>query len=285
MNACSVSNLTKHYPGFDLGPVSFQVPAGTIMGFVGENGAGKTTTIKSLLGIVRPDGGEVALLGGPYSGEERALKERLGVVFAESHFHDNLTLGDVDRILGHIYRTWDRGWFRQACERFELPGGKAVKDYSKGMQMKLNILAALAHHPTLLILDEATSGLDPIVREQMLDLFLEFMQDETHAILFSSHITSDLDKIADAITFIHQGQIVFSKSRDALMDEMGVIRVGEQQLRSLPAGQVVRVRRDAFGVEALVQDRVAVAQRLPGVHAERVNIEQIMLFYVRGEAL
>lgn len=284
-NAIEVRHLSKQYSGFALQDVSFTVPCGSIMGFVGENGAGKTTTIKAILGLIRPDGGETELLGRPMSDAEREVKSQIGVVFDETYFHDNLTLRVIDKMLGHIYKgQWDSGAFAAFCSRFNLPQGKEVKAFSRGMKMKLSIAAALAHHPKLLILDEATSGLDPIVRDEILDVFYDFIQDEEHSILFSSHITSDLEKVADYITFIHEGRIVFSKNKDDLVYSYGVARCTAQQFDRIDADEYLRRRRSAMGgEELLVADRESFARRHPSVVLDNAGVEDIMLFYVKGE--
>ena len=216
-NAIEVQHLNKQFPGFALQDISFTVPGGSIMGFVGENGAGKTTTIKALLGLIQPDSGEATLLGLPLAGNEKEVKSQIGVVFDEAYFHDNLTLGIIDTMMAHIFGSlWDKAEFAALCSRFGLPVKKAVKTFSRGMKMKLQLAAALAHKPKLLILDEATSGLDPVVRSEMLDLFMEFIQDEQHSILLSSHITADLEKVADYITFIHNGKLIMTVSKNDL---------------------------------------------------------------------
>lgn len=284
-DAIRVQGLCKQYPGFQLQDVSFTLPMGSIMGFVGENGAGKTTTIKAMLQLITSDSGSVEILGLDGAREGKAIRERIGVVFDESGFHENLRTGDIARILRAIYATWDDALFRQYCDRFELPGGRVVKEYSTGMKRKLCVAAALSHHPQLLILDEATSGLDPIVREEMLDIFLEFIQDDQHAIFLSSHITSDLDKIADYITFLHKGRMVFSQPRDELNDAMGILKCGEQAWEGLEKRAVLRVRRSQFGVEALVSDKRGMRARHPDLVIDDTTIEEIMLFYVRGKSV
>ena len=284
-NAIEVRHLSKQYPGFALQDVSFAVPCGSIMGFVGENGAGKTTTIKAILGLIRPDSGESDLLGRPMTDGEREIKSQIGVVFDETYFHDNLTLRGIDKMLGRIYKKqWDSGAFTSLCGRFDLPQGKEVKAFSRGMKMKLSIAAALAHHPRLLILDEATSGLDPIVRDEILDVFYDFIQDEDHSILFSSHITSDLEKVADYVTFIHKGKIVFSKNKDDLVYSYGVARCTAQQFERIGADEYLRRRRSAMGgEELLVADREEFSRRHSSVVLDSAGIDDIMLFYVKGE--
>ncbi len=281
--AIKVSDLCKTYQDFALKHVSFSLPRGSIMGFVGENGAGKTTTMKAVLNLIRRNSGSVELLGMDIDAQEKEIKERIGVVFDECCFHDNLTPADISKILGNIYQNWDEQLYQTYLATFALPAKKKIKEFSRGMKMKLGIAAALAHKPELLILDEATSGLDPVVREEILDIFQEFIQDENHAILISSHITSDLDKIADYITFIHQGEIIFSKSRDELLDEMGIVKCGHEEFAKMDKAQVVRVRKNQFGCEALIQNRSLFAARYPEMMVDPVTTESVMVFYSRGE--
>lgn len=276
-NALEITGLTKRYPGFTLDHLSFSLPEGCIMGLIGENGAGKTTALKLMLGLVHPDEGGARLLG--RAAVDRETKEHLGVVMDDCGFPENLTLHDVDAILSRCYRTWDTLRFQGWADRFELPRKKPVKAFSRGMRMKLSIAAALSHGAELLILDEATSGLDPVVRDEVLDLLYDFMQDESHAVLLSSHITSDLDKIADNITFIHHGRVLLSEGRDELIDRHGVLRCTEEQLNALDPDAVRAVRKGAFGCEALVK-RDGIPENWP---VEPVSVEQIMMFLTKGE--
>ncbi len=282
-NAIEVQGLRKSYKDFTLADVSFALPWGQVMGFVGENGAGKTTTIKAMLQVIRRDAGDIRLLGQEMSESNQAIKEQIGVVLAENQFHDCLTLSAIRKILKNIYANWDDALFEQLCKQFSLPLDKTHKDLSTGTRRKAAIVAALSHHPRLLILDEPTSGLDPVVREEMLDLFLDFMQKEDHAILFSSHITGDLDKIADSITFLHKGQIVFSRSREELSDNLGLIKCGAAAFAGIDKSHVLRIRKTAFDMEALVDDRRYYAASYSGIMVQPATTEEIMLFYVRGE--
>ena len=279
MNALEVNGLCKHYPAFSLENVNFSVPEGAVMGFIGRNGAGKSTTLKSILGLVHPDAGEVTVLGKSFREEEQYIKERIGVVLEDGGFLSTMNAAQVDTLLGRAYRAWDGAQFAACLDRFGIDRRKAIKDYSRGMKMKLSIAAALSHGAELLILDEATSGLDPVVRDEVLDLLYDFMQDETHAVLLSSHITSDLDKIADNITFIHRGRVLLSEGRDELIDRHGVLRCTEEQLNALDPDAVRAVRKGAFGCEALVK-RDGIPENWP---VEPVSVEQIMLFLTRGE--
>lgn len=283
--AIDARGLRKSYKDFTLEDVSITLPTGQVMGFVGENGAGKTTTIKALLNIIRRDGGDVSLLGGAVDGNEKAVKEQIGVVLAENQFHDCLTLNAMRSILKNVYSAWDDDLFQKLCKQFSLPEKKTFKEFSTGTRRKAAIVAALSHRPKLLILDEPTSGLNPVVREEMLDLFLDFMQQEDHSILLSSHITADLDKIADSITFIHKGQIVFSRSREDLAENMGLIKCGSEVFQALDKSHLLRFRKSAFDMEVLVDDRRYYASRYPDLMVQPATTEEIMLFFIRGEKL
>ena len=283
--AINVTGLCKSYQDFALDNVSFAVPKGSIMGFIGENGAGKSTTIKAMLNLIHRDAGTVEILGMDLDGHEKEIKERIGVVFDECCFHDNLTPADISKILGNIYQNWDGKLYQKYLVQFGLDEKKKIKEFSRGMKMKLGIAAALAHRPDVLILDEATSGLDPIVREEILDIFLDFIQDENHAILISSHITSDLDKIADYLTFIHHGRIILSSGRDDLMDSMGIVKCGAEDLEKIEQDQIIRYRKNQFGCEVLIRNKRSFAVGHPEMVSDPVTAEAIMLFYSRGEEL
>ena len=278
-NALEIKGLCKQYTGFALDNVSFSLPRGAVMGFIGENGAGKTTTIKSILNLIRRDAGAIRVLGLDNIRDERAVKERIGVVLEDGCFLNTMNARQVDTLMGKAYQSWKPEQFFGFIRRFGIDENKKIKDYSKGMRMKISIAAALSHGAELLLMDEPTSGLDPVVRDEVLDLFYDFMQDEGHAILLSSHITSDLDKIADYITFIHGGRVALSEPRDELLDTYGVLRCTADQLAALEPRAVRAKRMGAFGCEALVR-RDGVPQGWP---VEPVNIEQIMLFLTRGE--
>lgn len=284
-NAIKVEHLSKEYPGFALCDLNFCIPRGSIVGLIGENGAGKTTTLHALLGLIRPESGKVELLGHPYDPQNPVHRRRIGVVFDECGFPPHLTCAAVGRMLQLIYRElWDTDAFASCCRRFELPKNKEIRDFSRGMKTKLSIAAALSHHPELLILDEPTGGLDPIVREEILDLFSEFIQDEHNSILFSTHITTDLEKIADEILFLHKGRLVFSRSKDALIYEHAIARCTNAQFAELQPEEYLRRRAlPGGGQELLVPDREAFARRHPQIVLDRAGIDEIMLFYVKGE--
>lgn len=281
----SINNLTKNYPGFVLDHVSFDVPKGTIVGLIGENGAGKSTTLKSILGLLKRDDGSVTFWGKDLTEDPRSLKENIGVVFDEINFYDTLTPANIEKISQAAYKQWDTRTFSQYLNRFSLPPDKELKSFSRGMKMKLSIAIALSHNPKLLILDEATSGLDPVVRDDILDVFLDFVQDEEHSILMSSHITSDLEKIADYITFIHNGKIVFNKPKDELIYQYGILRCGAAMFDSIDKSEVLAFRKCDYQWEVLVADKERARRKYRNAVIDQATIDDIILLYVKGDAL
>ena len=277
-----VKNLTKHYDGFTLDHVSFQVPGGCIMGLVGENGAGKSTTIKAILDLVHKDEGTVTFWGRELSGSSD-LKEDIGVVFDGISFYETLTPVQVGKILGAAYRRWDDKLYKQYLERFSIPKEKEIKGLSKGMKAKLSIAAALSHRPKFLIMDEATSGLDPVMRDDMLDVFLEFVQDEEHSILMSSHITTDLEKVADYITFIHQGKLLFCKPKDELRYQYGIVRCGAAAFEQMDKADILAWRKEDYQWDVLVPDKEKARRLYKNVVVDDATIDDILLLYVKGE--
>ena len=274
-----IKHLSRKFPGFLLDDVSFSVPRGSIMGFVGENGAGKTTTLKLILNLIRRDSGDIKIFGMDNRKDERKIKADIGVVFEDVRFHDILTPEELAPILANLYPNWDNALYDKYLREFSLPKTKKIKEYSKGMRMKLSIAAALAHRPKLLLLDEATSGLDPMMRSEILDIFLDFIQDEEHSILFSSHITNDLEKVADYITFLHEGKVVFSKSKDELLYDYGILKCSSAEAKQVDPADVVRQRKTTFGCEMLVCDRRRAAAKYRNMVLDHTSIEDIMLFY------
>ena len=278
MNAIEVKHIYKELGDFQLRDVSFNVEQGTVMGFIGQNGAGKTTTIKCILNLLKITAGNISIFGKNHMDHELEIKENIGVVFDELHVPDSLTAIDLDTFYGNVYKRWDRSHFFSLLERLDVSKYIKVKDLSRGMKMKLSLALALSHHPKLLILDEPTSGLDPVVRDEVLDILLGFMEDESHSILFSSHITSDLEKIADTITFIHKGEIVFSESKDVLLYEYGLWKGTEEQAKEIPSQSILGKRKSAFGVELLVNRNYV----SPAFTLEKPTIDDIMIFFVKG---
>lgn len=278
-----INSITKVYKDFTLSDVSFAIPKGTIMGFIGENGAGKTTTMRAILNLISVNSGSIAIFGKDMNKSEKAIKSDLGVILDESGFPEYMKVKDVNMIMKDIHKNWDEKQFFASVKRFDLPLQKRIKQLSKGMKMKLMIIIAMSHHAKLLILDEPTSGLDPIVRDEILDMFLDFIQDEEHSILFSSHITSDIEKVCDYITCIHKGRIMFSKGKDELLETHGVIKGNEDDLSKLPSEMVVGVRRNSFGCEILINDKEHARRYVPTAILDPVSLEEIMLYMIRGE--
>ncbi len=292
--------LTKHYAGFTLGNLSFSVHAGQIVGFIGKNGAGKSTTIKALLGLIGFDSGDARVLGVPsielaHDASSAAVKERIGVVFDTVSLPGHLSVAEVGRLMGCAYRTWDQHVFEGYLTVFQLDAGKCVKELSRGMGMKLSLACALGHHPRVLILDEATAGLDPMARDEALDILRDFVTIEDaegnaqNAILMSSHITSDLEKIADEIVCIDDGKIVFDRAKDEITDLMGIARCRASEIESIVHSGVLgegrpRILRHDYGIDLLVPDRFAFARRYPDVPCDRMSIDDYMGFVLKGSA-
>ena len=282
-DALKVEHVNKTYPGFSLTDVCFELPKGSIMGLVGENGAGKSTIIKILLGLVQKDSGEVQILGERDLEKNKYVKEDIGVVFDEINFYETLTPVKVEKICKNAYKNWDSTTYASYLEQFSLPKDKEIKTFSKGMQVKLCLAVAMSHQAKLLLLDEPTSGLDPIVREELLDIFLEFVQDEEHAVLLSSHITTDLEKIADYITFLHKGNVIFSTSKDELIYHYGLVKCKEALFRQMDRGDILAYRKLDYSYEVLVADREMAGRKYPEAVIDPATIEEIMLLYVKGE--
>ena len=274
MNAIELKDLEKHYRDFDL-RISLNLPQGCILGLVGENGAGKSTTIRLLLGMTKPDGGSLQVLGQP-----RADKEQIGVVLDEPAFPECLTAKQVGRIMAGIFRNWDKAAFEGYLKKLSLPENKTFKEFSRGMKMKLSIAVALSHHPRLLVLDEPTSGLDPVVRDEVVELFADFARQEDHSVLISSHIVSDLEKLCDYVAFLHKGRLLLCEERDALREEYGLAQLSKTDFDALDPAVVVGARRSPYGVSAILRRSDAPA----GVPMEPVSIEDLFILMVKGEA-
>ena len=283
-NAIEIRGLCKSFGDFALDHIDLTLPGGSIMGLIGENGAGKTTTIKCILNLIRRDAGEISIWGRDNLREERAAKAGVGVVLDECFFHDSLRPRDLDRVLGPVFPDWDRGLYGDYLDKFRLPANKLIREFSRGMKMKLSLAAALAHRPRLLILDEATAGLDPVVRDEILDEFLAFIQDEEHAVLLSSHITSDLEKAADYITYLHKGKVAVSGAKDELLDTYGKLVCSRADLEKVDPALLAGSRVSQFGCEALVKNRRAFARFYPHLTVDPATLEDIMVFTGKGDA-
>ena len=279
-NAIEIKNLTKRYDGFTLDNVSFNVPKGSIMGFIGQNGAGKTTTINSLLNILKWDSGEIRLLGKEMPEHEYEVKEQIAAIFDMLPFNDDLSARQLTKIMGGIWKEWDAERFENYLDRFQLPYKKKFGQFSKGMKMKLQIAAGLSHNAKLLIMDEATTGLDPVVRNEILDIFLEYLQDEDNSILMSSHITSDLEKVADMVTFIDKGKILITGIKDEILDSHGVVKCSKKDLKDFEREDYISARVTDFGAEVMVSDRDKASKKFSGAVIDKTTLEEIMLFYV-----
>lgn len=278
-----VENLTKQYPDFKLDHVSFSIPKGAIMGLIGENGAGKSTTINAILDLISKDEGVVKFWGQELSSDPRNIKENIGVVFDGINFYETLTPAKIGRISAAAYKQWDETVYDNYLKRLQLPPHKEVKTFSRGMKMKLGIAAALSHKPKLLILDEATGGLDPVMRDDMLDLFLDFVQDENHSILMSSHISTDLEKVADYITFIHKGEVLFSKQKDELRYHYGIIRCTTAQFDVIDKSEILAYRKRDYQWDVLVADKEKARRKYKASVIDNASIDDILLLYVKGE--
>ena len=280
-----MKNVTKRFGGITaVDHVSVAIKEGNVFGLIGTNGAGKSTTLHSILGLVHRDGGEISILGAPAEGLQPEARENIGVVFDGTNFSEELTPKRLNKVLKGVYSSWDEGYFLALLNKLSLPVSKKIKSFSKGMKAKLSIAAAFAHHPKLLILDEATSGLDPVMRDDMLDMFLEFVQDEENSILLSSHITSDLEKVADHIIFLHEGRLIFSKPKDELLENYGIVKCGAAQFEAIDRQDIITCRKQEYEWQVLVSDRNSAQKRYPNAMVIPASIDEIMLLYVRGNA-
>lgn len=283
-NAIEISNLRKCYDGFTLDDISFNVPKGSIMGFIGQNGAGKSTTIRAMLNITQTDGGSIKLLGMDHIRDEAKIKEQIAAVFDESPFHDSFRAKQLNILFRGLYQSWDEQKFYGYLERFQLPRNKKLGEFSKGMKMKMQIATALSHGAKLLIMDEPTTGLDPVVRNEILDIFREFLNDEDNSILLSSHITSDLDKIADCVTFIDRGKLLLTGNKDEILESHGLMKCSKEEYREIDPEDIVSARINEYSVDIMVSDRDKMSRKYSGILIEKTNLEEIMLFYVnRGK--
>ena len=280
MNAIEISNLSKKYSSFTLDNISFSLPSGSILGLVGENGAGKSTTINLIMNVIARDSGLVKVLGTDNQSEDfNSVKDNIGVVLDEASFPEVITPKNVNVIMKNTYKHWDEKLYFDYLTRFKLPDRQMFKDFSRGMKMKLAIAVALSHNPKLLILDEATSGLDPMVRDEILDIFNDFTRDETHSIILSSHIVSDLEKICDYIAFIHNGKLLFCEEKDRLLDEYAIIKVSKSDFEAIPSEAVKSKKMCSYGVEALILK----SQVSSAFITEHTRLEDIILFLAKGE--
>ena len=285
-NVIEIKDVVKDYGDFKLDHISFNVPEGSVCGFIGQNGAGKTTTIKLILDIIKRDGGEIKVFGENIDVNSAALRENIGVVFDEMGFHDFMTAKDLNIMMKNIYKNWDEELFFEYLKKFSLPSKKKCGDFSRGMRMKLQIAVALSHHAKLLVMDEPTSGLDPIVRNEMINIFRDFVVEEDHTILLSSHITGDLEKIADEVVFIDGGKIVLAGNKDEILEKHAILKCKKDEAALISKSLIVGMEQSSFGAEILVNDRNAAGKLYPEMVIESAALEEIMIYYVnskRGE--
>ena len=279
-----IENLVKRYDdNFQLGELSLDIPAGEIIGLIGENGAGKTTLIKSILDILIINNGEIKIFGKNLKNKEINIKEDIGVVLDNSFFPEVLNAKDINSIMQSIYKTWDSKLYYDYLEKFNIPITSSIKKLSKGMKKKLEIATALAHKPKLLILDEPTSGLDPVVRNEVLDIFLKFIEDEEHTILFSTHITSDLEHIADEIVFIDNGKVLLNKSKDDILDNYGILKCSEEEFNKIDKNDCITYKKNKYNYEILVSDKEKVGKKYKNMVVDKITLEELMVIMIKGE--
>lgn len=281
--ALEIKNLEKKYNNFSLNKINLSIPKGSIMGFVGTNGAGKSTTMKAVLQLIHIDAGEIFLDGKQIHAKDMQWKEEVGVVLDEIHFYETLTAKKVGNILKNAYKKWDMKQYESYLKKFDLPNDQEIKTFSKGMKVKLSLATALSHQAKLLILDEPTSGLDPIVRDEILDSFLDFVQNEENSILVSSHITTDLEKIADYITFINDGTILLTASKDELLYEYGILRCKKSEFDMIDKNDILAYKQEAYQVNVLVKQKEKIQKKYQELIVDATTLDEIMLLFVKGE--
>lgn len=283
-NVIEIKNLKKRYDNnFELGEINLDIPTGYVIGLIGENGAGKTTLIKSILNIINTDTGKVKIFNKDSKEYDYLIKKDIGVVLDDMFFPEILTANDINSIMKDIYKNWDKELFYKYLNDFKLPSNKRIKALSKGMRKKLEIATSLAHHPKLLILDEPTSGLDPIVRDDILDLFLDFIKDEEHTILFSTHITSDLEHIADEIIFIDNGKVILNKSKDELLDNYGILKCDIASFNKISKEDIISYRKNKYNYEILVSDKNKMKKKYKDYIIDKITLDELMIQIVKGE--
>ena len=282
-NVLEINNITKDYKKFKIDNISFNLPKGYIMGFIGANGAGKTTTIKLILNMIKRDSGEIKVFGLDNIREEERIKEQIGVVFDECYYLEDWTLNDVEKAVSMFYKNWNSSIYEKYLKEFNLARDKKVKDLSRGMRMKLMIAVALSHEAKLLILDEPTSGLDPVARDEFLDILRDYIEDEEKSVIFSSHITSDIEKIADYITYINNGKIIFTGEKDEFLEKYCIIKGGKEDITESQKKEIIGLRIHSTGFEGLIELKKAVGFSSK-VIIEKASLDEIMI-YMNKEAM
>lgn len=281
-NVIEIKDLKKIYPDFSLSMNELKVPSGVVIGLIGENGAGKTTFIKSILNIIKKDSGTIKIFNKNLEEQELDIKKDIGVVLDNSFIPDTLNPKDINYIMKEIYDNWDTNLFYKYLKEFKIKDNQTLKTMSKGMKKKVEIATSLSHHPKLLILDEATSGLDPIVRNEVLDIFLDFIQDEDHTVILSTHITSDLEHIADYIIFINNGEIVLEKERNEILDNYGILKCDIDAFDSIDKKDIVRYKKTKYNYEILVDDKTSCKKKYKNYVIDNITLEDLMLLIIKG---
>ena len=282
-NNIELQKVSKKYKDFELKNISFDVPEGCIIGLIGENGAGKTTTIKSILNITKAEG-VIKIFGKNSKENEKEIKENIGVVLDDSFLSEYLTTKQINSIMKDIYKTWNENKYINLLKQFDLPSNKLIKDFSSGMKMKLKIATAISHEPKILILDEPTSGLDPVVRNEILDIFRKYIQeDETRSILLSTHITTDLEHISDYIVFIEKGNMIFNLPTNELLENYGIIKCSQDDFLKLDKKDYIKYKKEKYQYEVLTSNKDNIRRKYNITTIDKPSIEDIMLFYVKGE--
>ena len=281
-NAIEIMNLEKKYPDFDLKVDELKIPSGVVIGLIGENGAGTTTLIKSILNIINKDKGKIKIFNKNLEKEELLIKEDIGVVLDNTFFPEILNAKNIDSIMQDIYKNWDSKLFYKYLKDFDIKDNQILKTMSKGMRKKVEIATALSHHPKLLILDEATSGLDPIVRNEVLELFLNFASDEEHTVILSTHITSDLEHIADYIIFIDKGRIVLESVRDEIIDNYGILKCDIKDFDNIDKSDIVTYKKNKYNYDILINDKEKCKKKYKDYVIDKITLEDLMLLMIKG---
>ena len=282
-NVIEIKDLSKTYDKFKLDDINLNIPKGIIVGLIGENGAGKTTLIKSILNLINIDSGDIKIFGKSNKESDAIIKEDIGIVLDNMFFPEILNAKDINLIMKDIYKNWDSDLYFNYLEKFDIPLSKKIKDLSKGMRKKLEIITSLVHKPKILILDEPTSGLDPVVRDEILDMFLEFIQDENNTILLSSHITSDLEHIADRIVFIDHGKLIMDEDKDEILDNYGILKCKKDDFKNINKGDIISYKKGKYEYQVLVSNKNKIKRKYKDYVIDKITLDELMVLIVKGE--
>lgn len=282
-NVIEIKDLSKTYDKFKLDDINLNIPKGIIVGLIGENGAGKTTLIKSILNLINIDNGNIKIFGKSNKESDAIIKEDIGIVLDNMFFPEILNAKDINLIMKDIYKNWDSDLYFNYLEKFDIPLSKKIKDLSKGMRKKLEIITALVHKPKFLILDEPTSGLDPVVRDEILDMFLEFIQDENNTILLSSHITSDLEHIADRIVFIDHGKLIMDEDKDEILDNYGILKCKKDDFKNISKEDIISYKTGKYEYQVLVSNKNKIKRKYKDYVIDKITLDELMVLIIKGE--